>query len=172
MTYRTKTYIAAEWDGEKDAIKQLKKWNESELWKLHFLDAHEITQARDTSLNCSIKKSLKKRLDVSKTFVLIVGNNTATARSGHCVYCTYYNSNFMSCNLKYSLDFKSYIEYECSIAIKDIPQIIVLYNSLTVDKNKCPALIRDYGEHVQMKKRVDGKINWDYQSVKDVFYSS
>ena len=32
-----------------------------------------LTQARDTSLPCSIKKSLKVRLDASKTFVLIVG---------------------------------------------------------------------------------------------------
>lgn len=27
MTYRTKTYIAGEWDGDSDAIEQLYKWN-------------------------------------------------------------------------------------------------------------------------------------------------
>lgn len=30
MTYRTKTYIAADWDGNKNAIDQLRKWNDSE----------------------------------------------------------------------------------------------------------------------------------------------
>ena len=32
MVYRTKTYIAAEWDGDKDAVEQLKKWNDSNYW--------------------------------------------------------------------------------------------------------------------------------------------
>ena len=70
MPYRTKTYIAADWTGDKDAIDQLYKWNKSEYWELHFTDAHELTQARDSSLNCNIKKSLKERLDASKKFIL------------------------------------------------------------------------------------------------------
>lgn len=48
----------------------------SNYWSLDFHDAHDLTQARDSSLNCSIKSSLATRLDVSKTFVLIVGNTT------------------------------------------------------------------------------------------------
>ena len=69
-TYRTKTYIAGDWTGDSDAIEQLYKWNDSKYWSLHFIDAHDLTQAKDSSLNCSIKASLKTRLDASKTFVL------------------------------------------------------------------------------------------------------
>ena len=87
MAYRTKTYIAAHWAGDKDADDQLHKWNDSNYWSLSFTDAHDLTQARDGSLNCSIKASLGTRLDASKTFVLIVGENTRTVRSGSCQYC-------------------------------------------------------------------------------------
>lgn len=68
---RTKTYIAADWSGDIDAVEQLHKWNKSYYWSLSFSDAHDITQARDTSLNCSIKSSLRVRLEASKRFILI-----------------------------------------------------------------------------------------------------
>ena len=70
MRYRTKTYIAGDWTGDKDAVDQLYKWNNSNYWGLSFHDAHEITQSADSSRNCSIKASLRARLDISKTFVL------------------------------------------------------------------------------------------------------
>ena len=47
MLYRTKTYIAADWDTDLDAVEQLYKWNDSNHWGLSFNDAHELTQARD-----------------------------------------------------------------------------------------------------------------------------
>ena len=60
MTYRTKTYIAADWDQDEDAVNQLHKWNNSNHWSLNFHDAHEITKAKDSSLYCSIKSSLQR----------------------------------------------------------------------------------------------------------------
>ena len=36
MTYRTRTYIAAEWDGDNDAVQQLHKWNNSNYFSLSF----------------------------------------------------------------------------------------------------------------------------------------
>lgn len=32
MVYRTRTYIAADWDGDRDAVDQLHKWNDSDYW--------------------------------------------------------------------------------------------------------------------------------------------
>lgn len=32
MVYRTRTYIAADWDGDRDAVEQLHKWNDSNYW--------------------------------------------------------------------------------------------------------------------------------------------
>lgn len=67
MAYRTKTYIAGDWTGDKDAIDKLHQWNDSNYWSLSFTDAHDLTQSSDSSLNCSIKGSLKTRMDASKT---------------------------------------------------------------------------------------------------------
>lgn len=57
MAYRTRTYIAADWSGDRDAVDQLHKWNDVH-WSLSFTDAHDLTQSSDSSLNCSIKSSL------------------------------------------------------------------------------------------------------------------
>ena len=92
MAYRTMTYIAGDWTGDSDLIGNLQFWNESANWDLSYIDAHELTQARDTSLPCSIKKSLKERLDASKTFVLVVGDHTKDLTKGGCRYCQSYST--------------------------------------------------------------------------------
>lgn len=165
--YRTKTYIAADWSSDYGAVEQLYKWNNSNYWSLSFTDAHDITQARDNSLNCSIKSSLRIRLEASKRFILIVGNNTKNVRSGSCQYCSSYNSWTRGCGKRHLVDYRSYIEFECEKAIRDNIEIIVLYNSCYVDKNKCPDIIKNYGKHVAMCYRRDGNIYWDYCAVKN-----
>ena len=65
MVYRTKTYLAGDWTGDKDAVEQLHKWNNSNYWGLSFHDAHDLTQSSDSSKNCNIKASLRTRLDAS-----------------------------------------------------------------------------------------------------------
>lgn len=155
MAHRTKTYIAGDWSNDQDAIRQLYTWNESDYWGLHFDDAHEITQAKDTSLNCSIKQSLKVRLDASKTFVLIVGEKTKDLRSGACYECRSYNSWTHSCNRGYSTNNESYVDYECRVAKESQIKIVVLYKYVSVHKNKCPEILRDVGTHIAM-------YDWDY----------
>ena len=117
MVYRTRTYIAADWDGDRDAVEQLHKWNDSKYWGLSFTDAHDLQQSRDTSLPCSIKRSLKERMDHSKLFVLIVGDHTATVAKGGCQYCWDYDSRSCSCARSHSIDYRSYIKYECDKAL-------------------------------------------------------
>ena len=73
MYYRTRTYLAGDWDGDKNLIQQIMDWNKNGNLALEFTDAHELKQARDGSLNCTIKNSLADRLNGSKLFVLIVG---------------------------------------------------------------------------------------------------
>lgn len=160
MTRRTKTYIAGDWTGDKDAVEQLHKWNDSKYWGLSFKDAHEITQSSDSSQNCSIKASLRTRLDISKTFVLIVGNGTKSRRAGECNYCLKNNNCGNSSN-------KSFIEYECDKALRDGIRIVVLYKAAKVDRSKCPEALRYQGTHAAMCYREDGKLYWDYQSVKN-----
>lgn len=160
MGYRTKTYIAGDWTGDSDAIEKLHKWNDSDHWGLSFQDAHDITQSKDSSKNCSIKASLRTRLDVSKTFVLIVGDETKSRRAGECNYCYDNRECGNSSN-------KSYIEYECDKAVRDGLKIVVLYNSAMVNKNKCPDALKNVGTHVPMCFRENEQLYWDYQAVKD-----
>lgn len=164
--YRTKTYIAADWTGDKSAVEQLYKWKESDHWSFDFVDAHDLTQARDSSLNCSIKTSLKRRIDVSKTFVLIVGNQTKTVRAGSCQYCDSYNSWTYHCSRGNPVDYRSYIEYECEKAVEAGIKIVVLYNSTTVDKAKCPDVVKNQGEHIPMMYILNGTIYWNYNEIK------
>lgn len=162
-TNRTKTYIAADFDNDKDAVDQLKKWNDGNYWSLSFVDVHELTQSRDDSLYCSIKKSLKERMDVSKTFILIVGNSTDSVTKGSCSLCGSYNSYTQYCAKGYSVDYRSFIKYECDKAVDANIKIVVLYKASSVDKSKCPNAVRYKGKHVAMKKNGD----WDYETVKD-----
>ena len=167
MIYRTKTYIAGEWDGDSNLIEQLEEWNNNGRLALHYLPAHDLCSARDSSLNCSIKKSLRDRLDASKTFVLIVGFNTATATAGSCRYCANYSGYTHSCRKGYSTDMRSYIEYECAYAANHDMKIVVLYNYSSVRKDKCPASVRNLGKHLPAHHYDNSnKACWDYISIK------
>ncbi len=169
MTYRTRTYIAGDWTGDKDAIEQLYKWKNSNYWSIDFTDAHALTQSYDTSLYCSIKSSLCERLNRSKTFILVVGDATTKVTKGNCVNCRNYVPSYLGgprCKNGNSLSMKSYIEYECDKAIRDGLKIIVLYNKTYVAKSLCPTQLKDIGIHVAMKKNVWGTISWDYESVR------
>lgn len=166
MGNRTKTYIAGDWSEDQDAVDQLYKWKNGKQWKLTFADAHDLTSARDNSFNCSIKSSLKKRLDITKRFVLIVGNKTADLRSGGCSQCSSYNSYTRSCARGRSIDYRSYVDYECDIAKRDISNIVVLYNSTKVNKSLCPEELKQVGVHIPMVYYKDGEKYWDYWAVK------
>ena len=177
MAYRTRTYIAADWETDHDAVEQLRTWNESNYWDLSFSDAHDLTSARDNSLNCSIKASLKSRLDVSKRFVLIVGSNTDSVTAGSCQHCGSYNSHNYSCARGYSVDYRSYIKYECEKAKEAYDagemKIVVLYKSCSIDRSSCPKVLRYAGIHAPMGKlRSDGECYYDYDSVKIAFDQS
>lgn len=167
MSYRTKTYIAGDWTGDNDAIEKLYEWNKSNYWNLSFTDVHEITKSYDSSLNCSIKSSLKSRMDISKKFILIVGENTKSLRAGSCQYCSSLNSYLHYCVRGRNVDYRSYIEYECDMAVKAEIDIVVLYNYTYVAKSKCPDAVKNTGKHIAMRYIRDGKEYWDYQSIKN-----
>lgn len=172
MAYRTKTYIAGDWTGDKKAIDKLYEWNDSDYWNLSFVDAHELTQARDSSLNCTIKRSLKERMDSSKTFVLVVGNQTNTITAGGCKFCGSYNSWSSYCAKGYSIDYRSYIKYECDKAVEASIKLVILYNSTKIEKSKCPESIRNLGTHINMMYvGTDGKTYWNYTKIKDAINS-
>lgn len=167
MTYRTRTYIAADWEHDKNAVDKLYEWNNSNHWGLSFVDAHELSKCRsDDTNNCNIKKNCSQNLDHSKAFVLIIGKDTKSLRAGYCMYCKsyYYCSNTYKRN-------KSFIDFECDYAIRHSIPIIVLYNSTVADKSKCLDSVKDIALcHVPMKKSVGYyQTDWDYYAVKNAF---
>lgn len=166
MVYRTRTYIAADWDHDFNAVEQLRKWNDSGYWSLSFTDAHELHQSRDTSKPCNIKASLRQHMDASKRFVLIVGDHTDSVTKGGCQWCDSYYQGYKVCDAGRYVTFVSYIEYECRMAREAGIKIVVLYNSARVNKSLCPEVIRDCGVHAPMKSRRKGYLDWDYQQVK------
>ncbi len=52
------------------------------------------------------------------------------------------------CYRGHSVDFRSFVKYECDYAYNKIPKIIVLYNYAYVDKEKCPQILRSSGKHL------------------------
>lgn len=106
-------------------------------------------------------------MDVSKRYVLIVGNDTSKLTAGSCSHCDSYNRWTGSCARGHSIDKRSYIEYECDKAVEAGIKIVVLYNDTTVTKSKCPETVRYRGNHVPMVfKSTDDKYYWDYNAVK------
>lgn len=143
-TYKHYTYIAADWEHDKEVVDKLYEWNKSTLSPVNFANAHEITQARDESLKCSIKESLRKRLIQSHKFILIVGKHTKFLTAGGCQFCDSYNSYTQYCARGYSRDNRSFIKYECDKAMEMMLDILVLYNSSQVDHSLCPDGILNY----------------------------
>lgn len=171
MYYRTRTYLAGDWDGDRNLIDQIKEWNDNGYLALDFTDAHDLTQARDGSLNCTIKNSLSVRMNASKTFVLIVGDKTDSVTSGSCQYCEDYRSFFQECSRSHSIDLRSYVKYECEKAARDYRnndmKIVVIYNYMNVHKYKCPEAVRNIGIHIPgIICDINGNKKFNYQAIK------
>ena len=171
---RTKTFISGDWTGDRNIIDKLKEWNNNEKFGLSFVDVHEVTQSCDSSLSCSIKRSLRQRLKISKTFVLIVGENTKTLTKGSCRYCNLYLPGSANCLNRGNIDNRSFIQFECEMALKDyidneLKKIVVIYNGrLTPDKSLCPDIIKGYGTHIGSDRiGEDGKRYWNYSVIKE-----
>lgn len=148
------TYIAGDWEHDIDVVNKLYAWNNSSSSPINFANAHELMQARDGSLKCSIKESLRKRLIESDKFILIVGKHTKFLTAGGCQFCGSYNSFYRYCAKGRSCDYRSFIKYECDKAMELMLDILVLYNSSHVDHSLCPEGILNYRDawHVPFYK--------------------
>ena len=172
MPYRTKTYIAADFDNDRDAIDQLYRWNKSGYYSLlDFTNVHDYHSSSDGSLYCSIKSNLSIRMKECKLFVLIVGKHTTSITKGNCKHCSQhweYPSGYETkhyCLAGNSMSHKSYIDFECDLAVRRNLRIIVLYNASSIDKGLCPEVLRDKGIHIPMKKYG----SFEYSLVRDAF---
>lgn len=170
MFSRTKTYVALDWDGDITAVEQLYKWNDEEQWRLALADGLDIVHPENKSLSCNKKMSIKRRMDESNAFILIVGDATLGITTGGCHECARFNKAVKRCSKGSPADFQGYLEYECEEAAKahenDKVDIIILYNSTEVDKTKCPGSLGGLGRHASMRKLKGRESIWDFESVK------
>lgn len=178
MKYRTKTYLAGDWTGDEELIKKIKEWNKDNNLGLSFTDVHELTSSSDSSLNCSIKSSLRQRLSICKTFVLIVGKKTRNLRSGACYLCANYRNNswlpYCANSFYNYIDNRSFVDFECDMALKDyrngeLKNIVVIYNGLEKpDKSLCPDSLKNVGIHIGSDVILtNGQIHWNYNEIKN-----
>lgn len=76
MAYKTKTYVAFDGDSEMNYYNTLKMWDKNNRIDFELHNAHDLKQARDSSSDESIKRSLRDRIRASKIVILIVGPQT------------------------------------------------------------------------------------------------
>ena len=131
--YRTKNYIAFDGDEDIMSYRTIQSWDRDANCTFHLNDAHDINYCYDDSLPESICKQLKERLDCSKNFVLIIGNNINKNRKGIIQYEINYALRY---KLPIVLVFKGYSE---NINNSDS----LWYNELFA---KIPQLIRNTDE--------------------------
>jgi hypothetical protein len=94
-------------------------WNENPRFDFNFKNAHDLSQARDSSSEETIKRSLRYRLNSSDILIVLLGESTK--------------------NL-----FK-FVRWEIEVATElSLPIIAVNLNGLrTIDSERCPAILRD-----------------------------
>ena len=65
-------------DGDNDIhyYRLMQAWHKNEKFDFTFDNAHDLKQARDTSLESTIKKSLTHRLKASNVLIVLIGNST------------------------------------------------------------------------------------------------
>ena len=81
MSYRSKIYVAFDGDTDIHYYFLMKAWTNNEKFDFEINDAHDINFSRDTSLEQSIKNQLRIRLNNSKVFILLIGENTKYLRT-------------------------------------------------------------------------------------------
>lgn len=161
---RNCTYIAADFDHDIDAVRVL--YHMKNIGLLTFIDAHKLQQCKDSIYPCMIKKILQYRIDHSKSFILIVGNQTTRIQKGTCRLCKRYNNQKYICRIGNKVDHRSYIKYECDKAIEAGIEISVLYKHIIINRSLCPSVIRWSGKHKNMLYvGRDDYIYWNYDGI-------
>lgn len=125
----------------------MKAWHKNEKFDFTFVNAHDITQARDTSSEETIKRSLRTRLNASDVFIVLVGKSTK--------------------------NLYKFVRWEIEVALeKEIPIIVVnLDGERAMNYDLCPAILRnELVVHLSWgHKIIDFAIkNWpaDYRKLK------
>lgn len=133
MAYSNKYYACFDGDNDINYYRLLTAWSENEHHEFTFNDAHALTQARDTSSEETIKRSLRERLKNSKALVVLVGKNTK--------------------------NLYKFVRWEIEQAIAmGLPIIVVNINKKrSMDNDLCPPILRTtLAVHISFEQKIIG----------------
>ncbi len=166
MSVKTKIHIAADWEQDQSAVRQIYEWNRKEGEKFFLSDDSEALEDMDSEWACFVKKSLQCKIQETDIFLLVVGDETNSVQEGSCLFCENYRNFSGNCAHGRTADKRGLIEFQCVQAIESNKKIVVLYHAVSVDKLKCPWLLRDHGIHFAMKVVAsDGNQAWNLKDV-------
>lgn len=131
MAYRNKTYVCFDADSDMRYYNLMKAWKENDNIAFDFYNAHDLNNLRNSSSEETIKRKLRKRLQNTKMFVVLVGERTR------------YLYKFVRWEIEYVIE-------------KDIPIIAVNLNGeKKCDNNLCPPILRDeLAIHIPFKQKI------------------
>ena len=119
MPYRNKVFVSFDGDTDIHYYRLMRAWKQSDHTPFNFYDAHDLIQARDTSTEESIKRSLSERLTNARVVVSLIGEKTR------------YLYKFVRWELEQALR-------------RDLPIIGVNLNGRrSQDHDRCPPIIRE-----------------------------
>lgn len=108
-------------DGDNDIhyYRLMQAWHRNENFDFTFVNAHDITQARDTSTEETIKRSLRTRLNASDILIVLIGENTK--------------------------NLYKFVRWEIEVALeKGLPIIAVnLDGKRSINNELCPPILRE-----------------------------
>ena len=131
MAYTNKTYVAFDADNDIHYYRLMQAWKKNDNTTFNFYDAHDLNNLMPWSSEDTIKAKLSERLQNTKVFVLLVGNNT-----------------------KYLYKF---VRWEIEQAIKkQIPIVVVNLNGMkSRDSSLCPPVVKDeLAVHVSFNQKI------------------
>lgn len=149
MVYRNKTYIAFDADTDMKYYNLMKAWRDNEKHEFNFHNAHDLNNLRDGSSEETIKRKLKERMNNTKLFICLVGENTK--------------------------NLYKFVRWEIDNAIEmKIPIIVVNINgSRQKDNNLCPPILKDkLAIHISFKQKIilhamGNWPQWHFEYIKD-----
>lgn len=122
MSYRNKTYVAFASE-DIHCYRLMEAWRDNDNIDFDFHDAHDLAQARDTSLPETIRRSLRLRLSNTKQ-VVVLGSQKGKSKAG---------------------DGRSFFFYEIETVVKlNLPVVIANLNGdRTINGNFIPQRFLD-----------------------------
>lgn len=118
MARRTRTYVAFDADSDIHWYRLMQAWKANDGIDFDFNNAHDLTTIRPESGEEAIKRSLRERMNNSRIFVLLVGEETKRLRK--------------------------YVPWEIEIALDaNLPIIVVNLNKKrAMDGDLCPTSLQ------------------------------